>query len=160
MVWDGCLRFLDDEGRVYPYSSLLEFDTQRCEPAFHVDDYWLPAHTIPAERRPNGWIRIFRSDLKAAIGNTMVFGAARRLNPGITVSDSQGIATVSYTHLDASFIFEGLVVGNDPRTHSITLRPLDPERFEIRSGEPWFTGYDWASPFGENILFDPGTRCV
>lgn len=59
---------------------------------------------------------------------------------------------------DASFIFEGLVVGNDPRTHSITLRPLDPERFEIRSGEPWFTGYDWASPFGENILFDPGTR--
>lgn len=57
---------------------------------------------------------------------------------------------------DASFIFEGLVVGNDPRTHSITLRPLDPERFEIRSGEPWFTGYDWASPFGENILFDPG----
>ena len=89
---DGCLRFLDDEGRVYPYSSLLEFDTQRCEPAFHVDDYWLPAHTIPAERRPNGWIRIFRSDLKAAIGNTMVFGAARRLNPGITVSDSQGIA--------------------------------------------------------------------
>ena len=39
---------------------------------------------------------------------------------------------------DASFIFEGLVVGNDPRTHSITLRPLDPERFEIRSGEPWF----------------------
>ena len=24
---------------------------------------------------------------------------------------------------DASFIFEGLVVGNDPRTHSITLRP-------------------------------------
>ena len=40
---------------------------------------------------------------------------------------------------DASFIFEGLVVGNDPRTHSITLRPLDPERFEIRSGEPWFT---------------------
>ena len=70
---DGCLRFLDDEGRVYPYSSLLEFDTQRCEPAFHVDDYWLPAHTIPAERRPNGWIRIFRSDLKAAIGNTIVF---------------------------------------------------------------------------------------
>lgn len=37
---------------------------------------------------------------------------------------------------DASFIFEGLVVGNDPRTHSITLRPLDPERFEIRSGNP------------------------
>ena len=57
--------------------------------------------------------------------------------------------TIDY---DASFIFEGLVVGNDPRTHSITLRPLDPERFEIRSGEPWFTGYDWASPFGENIL--------
>lgn len=33
---------------------------------------------------------------------------------------------------DASFIFEGLVVGNDPRTPQLTLRPLDPERFEIR----------------------------
>lgn len=88
---DGCLRFLDDEGRVYPYSSLLEFDAQKREPAFHVDDYWLPAHTIPAERRPDGRIRIFRSDLKASVGNTMVFGAARRLNPGFTLSDSQGI---------------------------------------------------------------------
>lgn len=63
--------------------------------------------------------------------------------------------TVEY---DAPFTFEGLVVGNDPHTRSITLRPLDPEHFEIRGGEPWFTGYDWASPFGENILFDPGTR--
>lgn len=88
---DGCLRFLDDEGRVYPYSSLLEFDAERREPAFHADDYWLPTHTIPAERHPDGRIRIFRSDLKATVGNTMVFGAARRLNPGITISDSQCI---------------------------------------------------------------------
>lgn len=59
---------------------------------------------------------------------------------------------------DASFIFEGRVVANDPATRSITLRILDPAHFEIRGGEPWFTGYDWASPFGENILFDPETR--
>lgn len=63
--------------------------------------------------------------------------------------------TIDY---DASFIFEGVVVENDPRTRSITLRPRDPEHFEIRGREPWFTGYDWASPFGENILFDPRTR--
>lgn len=59
---------------------------------------------------------------------------------------------------DASFIFEGRVVANDPATHSITLRLLDPERFLIRDGEPRFSGYDWESPFGENILFDPQTR--
>lgn len=63
--------------------------------------------------------------------------------------------TVEY---DASFIFEGLVVENDPARRSITLRLLDPEHFEIRGGQPWFTGYDWSSPFGENILFDPTTR--
>ena len=88
---EGCLRFLDDEGRVYPYSSLLEFDAERREPAFHVDDYWLPALTIPAERRPDGRIRIFRNDLKASVGNILVFGAAHRLNPAFTISDSQGI---------------------------------------------------------------------
>lgn len=35
---------------------------------------------------------MFRDDLKAGIGNVMVFGAARRLNPGFTISDSEGIA--------------------------------------------------------------------
>ncbi len=63
--------------------------------------------------------------------------------------------TVDY---DASFIFEGRVVANDPSARSITLRLLDPEHFEIRGGQPWFTGYDRSSPFGENILFDPETR--
>ncbi len=63
--------------------------------------------------------------------------------------------TVDY---DASFIFEGRVVANDPLARSITLRLLAPEHFEIRGGQPWFTGYDWSSPFGENILFDPATR--
>ena len=37
---DGCLRFLDDEGTAYPFSSLLEFDAVKREPAFHVDDYY------------------------------------------------------------------------------------------------------------------------
>ena len=89
---DGCLRFLDDEGTVYPFSSLLEFDAVKREPAFHVDDYWLAKHTIVARQQPGGLVRIFRDDLKAGIGNVMVFGAARRLNPGFTISDSEGIA--------------------------------------------------------------------
>ena len=89
---DGCLRFLDDEGTAYPFSSLLEFDAVKREPAFHVDDYWLAKHTIVARQQPGGLVRIFRDDLKAGIGNIMVFGAARRLNPGFTISDSEGIA--------------------------------------------------------------------
>ena len=87
---DGCLRFLDDEGTAYPFSSLLEFDAVKREPAFHVDDYWLAKHTIVARQQPGGLVRIFRDDLKAGIGNIMVFGAARRLNPGFTISDSEG----------------------------------------------------------------------
>lgn len=88
---DGCLRFLDDDGTVYPYSSLLEFDAERREPAFHADDFWLSGQTIPACRTTGGRIRILRDDLKAAPGNILVFGAAARLNPGFTISDSQGV---------------------------------------------------------------------
>lgn len=59
---------------------------------------------------------------------------------------------------DASFVFEGRVIANDPLSRSITLKLHAPEQFEIIDGEPHFKGYDWISPFGENILFDPKTR--
>lgn len=93
---DGGLRFLDDEGTAYPFSSLLEFDAVKREPAFHVDDYWLAKHTIVARQQRGGLVRIFRDDLKAGIGNVMVFGAARRLNPGFTIRRASRSATSTF----------------------------------------------------------------
>lgn len=90
-IVNGCLRFRDTEGTVYPFSNLLEFDAVRREPAFRATDYWLSNRTIPAEKCENGNIRILRKDLKATVGNVMVFGAAARYNPGFTLADCRGV---------------------------------------------------------------------
>ena len=90
-IVNGCLRFRDTEGTVYPFSNLLEFDAVRREPAFRAMDYWLSNRTIPAEKCENGNFRILRKDLKATVGNVMVFGAAARYNPGFTLADCRGV---------------------------------------------------------------------
>lgn len=54
-------------------------------------DYWLSNRTIPAEKCENGNFRILRKDLKATVGNVMVFGAAARYNPGFTLADCRGV---------------------------------------------------------------------
>ncbi|WP_295961859.1 right-handed parallel beta-helix repeat-containing protein [uncultured Alistipes sp.] len=90
-IVNGCLRFRDTEGTVYPFSNLLEFDAVRREPAFRATDYWLSNRTIPAEKCENGNIRILCKDLKATVGNVMVFGAAARYNPGFTLADCRGV---------------------------------------------------------------------
>lgn len=90
-IVNGCLRFRDAEGTVYPFSNLLEFDAERREPAFRANDFWLSNRTIRAEKLPNGRVRIFRDDLKATVGNVMVFGAAARYNPGFTLADCSGV---------------------------------------------------------------------
>ena len=88
---NGCLHFYDERGTDYPYSNLLEFDAVRREPAFRAHDYWIAGGTIPARRCGDGNWRIYRPDLKAAVGNVMVFGATARLNPGFTIADSRGV---------------------------------------------------------------------
>lgn len=90
-ISDGCLRFRDDEGTIYPFSNMLEFDAERREPAFHANDFWLWTKTIPAEKRSDGTIRIKRPDLTGTVGNVMVFGAAARYNPCFTLYEAQGV---------------------------------------------------------------------
>ena len=90
-IVNGCLRFRDDEGTVYPFSNLLEFDAVKREPAFLAHDFWLSDRTIRAEKCDNGNVRIFRKDLTATVGNVLVFGAAARYNPGFTLSDCEGV---------------------------------------------------------------------
>ncbi|MDE5637370.1 MAG: right-handed parallel beta-helix repeat-containing protein [Alistipes sp.] len=87
---DGILRFRDAEGTVYPYSNLLEFDIEKREPAFHVNDFWLWS-PIQAETRPDGVVRIRRDDLTGTVGNVLVFGAAARYNPCFTLYGSRNV---------------------------------------------------------------------
>lgn len=89
-VTDGHLRFRDAQGTIYPYSSLLEFDSQKREPAFRANDVWL-WNPLSAKKLPDGRVRIFHKELTATIGNVMVFGAAARYNPAFTLSDSENV---------------------------------------------------------------------
>lgn len=90
-VNDGELYFSDDEGTTYYFSNLLEFDTEKKEPAWLAPDYWLYKRTIDAERLDGNLIRIKRHDLKGTVGNTMIFGASSRNNPGFFISDCKGV---------------------------------------------------------------------
>lgn len=90
-IINGDLYFTDKERITYDYSNLLEFDTQKKEPAHYASDYWLSKKTIPAEKLEDNLVRIIRKDLKGTVGNTMVFGAAARYNPGFFLSDCSGI---------------------------------------------------------------------
>lgn len=90
-IRNGCLYFNDENNIIYEFSNLLEFDTQKKEPAFLVCDFWLSKKTIQAEKLEPNLVRIKRSDLKGTVGNTMVFGAAARYNPCFFLSDCAGI---------------------------------------------------------------------
>ncbi len=91
-IVNGCLRFRDGEGTVYPFSNMLEFDGEKREPAFLASDFWLSNQTVQAQKMDNGNFRVLRRDFVGTPGNIMVFGAARRYNPAFFVSDSQGVA--------------------------------------------------------------------
>lgn len=88
---NGCLRFRDGDGTVYPFSNLLEFDVVKREPAFMVNDHWLANKTVEAEKCENGNYRILRKGLTATSGNILVFGAAARYNPAFTLYDCSGV---------------------------------------------------------------------
>lgn len=80
----GILRIRDKNNITYPYGSLLEFDGTKKEVAYYVHDYWLWGPGLPAEKCENGNYRIYLKDITGTIGNVMVFGAAKRSNPGFT----------------------------------------------------------------------------
>lgn len=89
-IEDGKLYFYDENNIRYNYSSLLEFDVDKKEPAYLASDYWL-YDEIEAKRLDGNLIRIYREDLKGNVGNIMVFGASGRYNPAFFVSGSDRI---------------------------------------------------------------------
>jgi hypothetical protein len=90
-IKDGKLRFKDDKGTIYSYGSLLEFNAERQETEFKVFDKWLWQSPLPAELLSNGNIRLFKEDVEGTVGNILVFGAAHRLIPAFTISDSENV---------------------------------------------------------------------
>lgn len=90
-VKNGRLRFIDKNGTLYPYGSLLEFNTEHHETEFKVFDSWLSSSPLPAEILPNNDIRMYKEGIIGKTGNIMVFGAAHRLIPAFTVSDSKNV---------------------------------------------------------------------
>lgn len=88
---NGLLHFYDENGTVYPYSHLLEFDAEKREPAFHAYDYWLYEEGNRAEELPSGDVRLYVENIKATVGNVMVLGASARYNPVFPISDSEDV---------------------------------------------------------------------
>ncbi len=88
---NGLLRFRDSEGTVYPYGNMLEFDTEKREPALYAHDIWLGRGGVKAEKNPDGTYRLYGDKVTGTVGNTMVFGAMARYNPAFTLSDCDGV---------------------------------------------------------------------
>lgn len=72
---------------IYPYGSLLEFDSAKRETAFQAHDYWAGSG-LPAKRLSDRQIRLLMPKVKGTPGNILIFGAANRDVPGFTISDS------------------------------------------------------------------------
>lgn len=87
---NGLVRFRDSEGTVYPYGSMLEFDVEKREPAYYAHDIWIWGG-MPAEKNDDGSFRFYGKDKVGTVGNTMVFGALARYNPGFTLADCSGV---------------------------------------------------------------------
>lgn len=90
-IRNGDLHFSDNLGNDYPFSHLLEINSERKEPEFMASDYWLSDNTIPAEQQPDGTVRIFKKDVEGKPGNVMLLGPAHRLCPAFAINESKGV---------------------------------------------------------------------
>lgn len=101
---------------VYPYGSLLEFDTNKRETAFMARDYYLGNTPLVAKDLGNRKVRLFLKDLRGTVGNTLVFASANRNYPGFTVSDSENLRFENITIFHSGGMG---IVGQ--RTHNVTV---------------------------------------
>ncbi len=76
---------------IYPYSHILEFDTERKETAYMARDYFFRNCPLVAEELGNRKVRIHLPGLTGTIGNTLVFGPSHRNFPAFIASDSEDV---------------------------------------------------------------------
>lgn len=113
------LKFVDSDGREYPWGYILEIDSARGETAYMVNDYGLQQNSTPV-RQLGDTVRVFAPKIPVTVGNVMTFGASRRDVPAITVSDSRNvdISNTTIHHCGAM----GVVA---QRSRDIELRNVD-----------------------------------
>lgn len=98
-ISQGLLTFTGKPGDAtteFPTSSLLEFDSAKRETAYMVPDYFV-GRTIHASELGAGQVRVEVKDFHGTLGNTLVFGAASRLVPGIVIQDSADVNLLDLT---------------------------------------------------------------
>lgn len=96
-ISNGYLIFSDNEGIVYPYSNMLEFDSDKREPALYAKDIWLGGNGVKAIQNEDGSFRITGEDMVGSEGNVMIFGARYRYNPAFTLADCDGVTVRDVT---------------------------------------------------------------
>ncbi|MEI6644995.1 MAG: right-handed parallel beta-helix repeat-containing protein [bacterium] len=75
---------------LYPYGGMLEFDPRLRETAYMARDY-AAREGVTAERLGPRQARVNIPRFTGTPGNVLVFGAAFRSCPGVTISDSTGV---------------------------------------------------------------------
>ena len=143
-IENGIIQFYGD-GSHYPYSNLLEFDPRKKETAFMARDYWV-SRGLQSEQLDNNVVRIFRKDVKATVGNVMVFGSANRLVPAITITDSRSVAVTAVTlyhsggmgvigQRSADITLDGVIVTTPPGSNRVVSITADATHFVNCSGK-------------------------
>ena len=141
---DGRLRMIDDEGVEYPWFYLLEFNPQRMETEWKVNDQWIGS-SMKAEDLGNRSVRLYHANLKGRVGNVMNLGMARREVPCITVSDSRRFALHNVTIYHAGgmgviaqrsrdLLLDSLVVKPAPGKDRVVSAAADATHFVNCSG--------------------------
>lgn len=71
------------------------------------------------------------------------------------ISQSRNVSLHHFTiDWDTPFVFEGLVVNNNPAAKSFDLKISNLVKYTISNNLLQFCGYDWSSNLGENIVYN------
>lgn len=93
---DSTLHTVDDEGVEYPWYYMLEFNPQRQETEWKVNDMWT-GWSVKCVDLGNRTVRMTHKGLTAQVGNIVNLGIAYRKVPAITVTDSRGFSLHNVT---------------------------------------------------------------
>lgn len=120
---NGCLAFYDRDWTRYPFSSMLEFDAEKREPAQDASDNWLYGGTVRAEQLGDHVYRVFKENLKGTVGNVLVLGAQARNNPAFFLSDCADITIHDVTIYHCGGMGVIAQMSRDIELRALTIEP-------------------------------------
>ena len=75
------------------------------------------------------------------------------------IENSTNVTLCNFTvNWDSPFVFEGLVVNNNSGGKSFDVKISSEIKYKITNNELFFSGYDWSSGLGENIIYNLQTK--